>query len=539
MIVLMIAALPLGITHAGESAVRSTERPWGHSFVPRSNRPADIVRVVPMQGLSGDEQVALCCLQGLLARKRPLLWLERSAEVDGFWLTWHQNRGYIKGVERVTDWKALFNEHRSIYQGAVIADADLYRGQLIALNVAACEDMIVTTPVLAQQLGIEVKIDLRGRFRSYAEGMRWVWNNYKTKLNPFLCDARDPDLVPHATFDMAFQWRGLMFWLTGQQESRLPGVSVDEELRLFEEIFKSLGKNPVCIGFPAGIKEGFGIGEPQGVELISRFGMALSCNNHLSNTSVLSGIPQARFKQPEPLPAPSLDRTKIYIALVLSDGDNQILWPGFFRGYFQHKAMGSFPFAFGIGPATREMLPGIIEWYDAHAPRGVEFIADVSGAAYINPSHFGVSLDDKEVAWAGYLEWTRHLMKEMNLKTVRTVGGDDHVISRFIKGLPDCHSIFADMGRYSGRSGIDNLTYTLHDKPVFRSVTSWRYGKDGFLKEVHEQVGSRRPAFVNGFLHCWTFAMDDIVKIHADAGPEVVFVTPSQLAALHGQASRP
>lgn len=94
MIVLMIAALPLGMATAEESAVHSTERPWGHSFVPRSARPTDIVRVVPMQGLSGDEQVALCCLQGLLARKRPLLWLERSAELDGFWLTWHQKRGY-------------------------------------------------------------------------------------------------------------------------------------------------------------------------------------------------------------------------------------------------------------------------------------------------------------------------------------------------------------------------------------------------------------------------------------------------------------
>ena len=130
-------------------------------------------------------------------------------------------------------------------------------------------------------------------------------------------------------------------------------------------------------------------------------------------------------------------------------------------------------------------------------------------------------------------------MEPMHLKSVRTVAGGDEVIGRYIKALPDCHSIFADMGRYSGRDGISNLSYTLQDKPVFRAVTSWRYGKEGFLREIHEQVGNQRPAFVNGFVHLWTFAMDDLVRIHDGAGQEIVFVTPSQLARLYQQASPP
>jgi hypothetical protein len=193
------------------TTARSSERPWGDSFVPRSPKPADIIRVVPLQGLDADDRIALCCLQGLLARTSPQLWLERDAQVDSFWLKWHRQRDYIKGFETVTDWKDLFEEHSKAYRGAVIADTELYRGQLIALNVAACEDMIVTTPRLAQELGIEVKIDLRNRFRTYVDGMQWVWDTYKEKLNPFLCDSRDPELLQYATFDMAFQWRGLMF----------------------------------------------------------------------------------------------------------------------------------------------------------------------------------------------------------------------------------------------------------------------------------------------------------------------------------------
>jgi hypothetical protein len=525
------------MAQAGETPAHSARRPWGDSFVPRSPKPADVIQQVSLDGLTQDERIALCCLQGLLARTQPQLWLERDAQTDSFWLEWHRKRGDIKRTKSVKDWKGLFTKHKNVYRGAVIADTDLYRGQLIALNVAACEDMIVTTPKLAQELGIEIKIDLRGRFQTYAEGMQWVWQSYKKKLNPFLCDSRDPDLIAYATFDIAFQWRGLMFWLTGPEESTLPGVNAKEELKLFEKIFAAMGPSSVCIGFPHR-KGGFGIGEPQGVKFFSRFGMALSCNNHSSNMSILSGMPQVKLKQQKPLPLPTLDLTKIYVALVLSDGDNQILWPEFFRRYTQHEAYGTFPLALGVGPATQEMQPGVIDWYYKNAPRNTEFIADVSGAGYIDPNSFGTGLADKDAAWGRYLEWTTRLMKTMDLRTVRTVKGDDDILARYIKALPECHSFFPDMGRYSGRSGIENLTYELKGKPVFRSVTSWRYGKDGFLKEIRDEVGDQRPAFVNGFVHCWTFTMDDLVRINRDAGQEIVFVTPSQLAGLYRQTAR-
>ena len=127
-------------------------------------------------------------------------------------------------------------------------------------------------------------------------------------------------------------------------------------------------------------------------------------------------------------------------------------------------------------------------------------------------------------------------MKRLGMRTFRTVGGGDESITRFAHGLPWCHSIFADMG-YSGREGIDNLNYALPDgMPVFRAVTSWRYGKEGFLKEIRQQVGSKRPAFVNGFVHCWTFGPEELAHIYDQRDADMVFVTPSQLAALYRQS---
>ncbi len=130
-------------------------------------------------------------------------------------------------------------------------------------------------------------------------------------------------------------------------------------------------------------------------------------------------------------------------------------------------------------------------------------------------------------------------MEPLGQRTIRTVGGGDASIKPYADALPFCDSILADMGRCSGRSGIANLTYTLPGgMPVFRAVTSWRYGKEGFLREVREQVGVRRPAFVNGFVHCWTYAMDDLERIYDQRDTDMVFVTPSQLAQLYRAAKQ-
>ena len=517
--------------------VLEAPRNWGDTFLPKSKAPARTVLAIPLEGFKKDERVAVCCLQGLLAREQPRVWLIRNQE-DSFWMEWHRAKGHVEQFETRSNLPELFQQFRSVVKGAVIPDNQLFRGDLLALNVAACDDLIVAPPALAEKLGLPVKLDLRGRFKTYAEGLEWLWASYKTKLNPHLCDFRSPSLLPFATFDYSYQWRALMFWVAGPKEEDKPGADSLTEHRLVAKILSEMPVNGVCVGFPA-MGEGEGMGEPPGVELLSRYGKSLVCNNHGGNYSILSGVRIERLGPPTAPSPPALDRDKIYIALALSDGDNQILWPAFFRRYFEHPAFGTFPLAFGMGPAIRELQPGLAQWYYEHASPTTEFFADVSGAGYMQPDHFGEAYVDREKVWTGFLQWTRRLMEPLGHHTIRTVGGSDDNVKRYADALPFCHSIFADMGRYSGRSGIANLTYSLPGgMPVFRSVTSWRYGKEGFLREIREQVGASRPAFVNGFVHCWTFAMDDLARIYEQRDPDMVFVTPSQLAGLHRQAQQ-
>jgi hypothetical protein len=512
-------------------------RPWGATFLPKSAPPARQLLAVRTANLKPEERIALGCLQALTSRHRPRIWLVGGAPAQ-FWLDWHKRKGHIDGYEVVEDWRSLFKQFSESYRGAIVADPKLYRGDLLALNVAACEDLILATPELAERLRLPVRIDLRGRFKTYAAGLRWLWNHYRDRLSRHLSDFMHPARLPSAAFAYTMQWRGLMFWIAGPAEEKEPGADRPAEQRLMAEFFAETAPNTAVFGFPwAG--DGVGIGEPAGVELISRYGKGLVCSDFLSNTCVTSGVRIERLEQPRQPPPPALDNDKVYIALAMSDGDNLNLWLDAWKRRFEHPAAGKFPLAYGLGPAIYELMPAVAQWYYEHAPAGTEFIADVSGASYIAPESYGAACADRQRVYDGFFEWTARLMQPLGMRTVRTVAGGDDCLKRYAKGLPFCHCLFADMGRgASGRAGIDRLTYRLPGgMPVFRAVTSFGGGQKDFLRQIRDQVGRRRPAFVNGFVHCWTYGMDDLVRIWERRDPDMVFVTPSQLAALYRRAN--
>jgi len=224
---------------------------------------------------------------------------------------------------------------------------------------------------------------------------------------------------------------------------------------------------------------------------------------------------------------------------VLSDGDNENAWLDFFKKYFQHPSFGKFPLAFGIGPPIREIMPAVAQWYYEHASPQTEFIADVSGVAYIRTEFYGSAYADRDRVYVGFLEWTARLMERMGIRTVRPEHGGDDILSRYAKALPFCHSLFADMTRDFDRWGIDNLTYSLPEgMPVFRAVTGAGSpsNKTGFLREIREQVGAQRPAFVHGWVNCWVYGPDDLARIYEQRDSDMVFVTPAQLASLYKEA---
>ena len=535
--VLVLAVSVSAQTLPGGLVYKPLPRPWGDTYLPKSKPLARRLLVVDARKCKAEERIALWSLQALVSRKQPRFWVSLGKE-DQRWLDWHVKAKHIDGYDVVDDWPSLFVTYRSEFNGAIAPDPKLYRSDLLAANVAACEDLIIATPELAARLKIPVKIDLRGRFKTYAAGLEWMWDAYKGKLNRHICGYHHPKLMNTGAFSYVMQWRGVSFWLAGKVDSAEPGADIAAEKKILAKIMSELAPNTPIMGFPyAGV--GIGPGEPQGVAFASKYAKALVCTDHLRNTCVTSGVRINKWTQPKQTPTPKLDRTKIYIALALSDGDNMNVWRGFSQRYFTHKDHGKIPVAYGMGPAIIDIQPAIAQWYYKHAAPNTEFFADVSGIAYTKPKVYGEAYNDRDAVMNGYLNWTRIYLDKMSMRTVRPVSGDDAFLKRYVARIPKMHSILADMGCYSGYKGIDKLTYSLDGIPIFRAATTWRKGVEGFLPEIRKHVGEKRPAFVNGFLHCWTFNdLDKIHSIHKNRDADMVFVTPTQLADLYRQARK-
>lgn len=508
-------------------------RPWGDTFFPKSRPPAEELLVVDVRRLGPWQRLALTCLQGLVARRRPELWLVFGSW-DRTWLEWHKERGYIKGYKEVKDWQGLFRRYRDVFKGAVIPDTGLYQGVLLACNVAACEDLIVAPKGLARELGLEVKVDLRGKFATYAQGMRWLWGKYKNRINHHLCIYAHPHTAFVGTLGYDIQWRGLIFWISGLKDGRRPGADPVEEMQVMAHIFSQMPPNIGMRGFPwAG--EGIGLGEGGGVEFCGSYGKGLVCTDHTANICVMSGVRIERLSAPEQPPPPPLQRDKVYIALTMSDGDNLNTLYDYFRPYFEHPAHGRFPIGWGMGPAIIDLMPAVAEWYYLNAKPTDEFLADVSGIAYVYPQTYARRYKERAKVLRGFLEWTARYMRRMDMRTVRPHGGDDERLQRYAEVIPFMHSIFADYGHRG--MPYERAVYSLPGGvPVFHGLTTWRYGREGLLREIREKVGSTRPAFVNAFIHNWTFNMDALLAAWEGRDPDMVFVTPAQLASLYRQA---
>jgi hypothetical protein len=252
----------------------------------------------------------------------------------------------------------------------------------------------------------------------------------------------------------------------------------------------------------------------------------------------MSGVRTGPLKQKKQSPTPKLEKDKVYIALVYTDGDNENLWMSFFRDFFNSKEYGEFPVSFGMGPALHDLQPAVAQWYYENASPDTEFISDVSGIGYMRPDDYAAKFINRDEVYAGFVEWTSKYLKKMDMKTLRTVAGDDESLKLYIKGIPEMHSFFADMGRYSGKEDYEELTYEMDGMTIFRAQTTWGRGASGVIEEVREKVGDRRPAFVNGLVHCWTFMSLKKLKeeFFDKMDDDMVLVTPSQLAELYKQA---
>ncbi len=496
---------------------------------PKSPPPARHLLVADVRHLPHDQILLLASLQGIVNRRQPRIYLIASDD-DQFWLTQMQAQGETDAPVPVADPLTLVRTFRQEIHGAVVADQRVYVSPCIAVDIAGLRDEVIATPALAASLHLPIKSDLRGKFKNDADALRYARTALLPHMNPYLALCLDPPLLG-AQVDDIIAARGTCFWVTGPRAQDRPGADMAAERAEIARTFAAMPLGAIIRGF-WWHGDGMGLDETPGVALASRYGKITTVSDYVADYSVTSGVRLASLKQKPQPPAPPLDRSKVYIAITVSDGDNLCTWRNYFYHYFQDPLFGTFPLAFGMGPSLLDVSPVQAQWYYNHAAPTTEFLCDVSGVGYIYPSDWALALHDPQGKLKTFYGWTGRYMARMDMHTLRLMNVGPDEIARAGADLPQVNFLMPDYG-LAGESGYAQYTYTLPTgQPVFRGASDGP-GAQKLADEIRSHAGTARPAFLNAFAYNWGDSLADFKQMLALLGPEYVAVTPSQLNTLY------
>jgi hypothetical protein len=325
-----------------------------------------------------------------------------------------------------------------------------------------------------------------------------------------------------------------------------PGADTVAEIAFASSILAGMPPNTPVLGFGHHVRY-VGIGESEGVELVSGYGKFQMVTGRTANLSLHTGFPSTRLRQKRKRPPP-FDPGKVYVAVIMSDGDNLNYWRDRFPKLFDDPARGTFPMGWSIGPSGIDLEPAFFESIYERATENDCFVAAVSGLAYIYPEIYGSAYPDAHSVRQGFLELTRERMEVLDIRMVHI----HHHGPYGDTSLPTLQH-YADVLGGEGKErllglavGYDRREYvnTLEDAatfledgtPLFRAMTPGRVAT--LVTDIKDFVGDRRPAFVCAVTRPWRFKPAEFKKEFDALGEDFVLVTPEQLAVLFRQYGR-
>lgn len=376
-----------------------------------------------------DEAMAVSCLQGILNREGPVMYVSSSTKSEpDYWLKkFTSPGGWLSGikVDTLKTPDELFELARKKIKGAVIWDTTVAATVNVATTIAGIEDAVVMSPSFAQNYLHAWKLpiikDLRGMFTGAITGSakndayRWAIKNYLSKgrcymhrvfLSEDAYSARARgDIGYVVTRDWAVHKGSFVFDLSpwgDEPPQDDPGQRLGTDLETYKmmlgEILRQTnGKEMTEIAgfFPfskySNMPDHPSRHEAVPTEWESVFLMSpYNCYQNTStsycfNQSFHSQAPVKKLKQHRPSVEKKLEN-KTYICILMADYDSGTPLYEFLYKHWEDKQRGKMPFIWGINPNLIETYPDIIAYFYNTTSENDYFGADASAAGYINPN---------------------------------------------------------------------------------------------------------------------------------------------------------
>ncbi|HEY8916252.1 MAG TPA: GxGYxYP domain-containing protein, partial [Chitinophaga sp.] len=322
------------------------------------------------QNNSSAEMYLFASLKGIVNRTQPRVFsYEGDAFAEGQY-TWLQSLG-LSWTEPANKWD-LITKYRSELSGLIVYDPAQIHTVNLATLLAKDRKALIASPDLLSKLtaapyNLPVLLDLRGQYSSKLQVYQAIYNTYWPNIDHRLLIGLNPEVHKAALREYATALGAAVIWLD-------PDVAAESTLL-----------NSFLSSMPAGANYmGWWPEEGPGVQRASSYGIATVASDWATNLTVHSGMPRTVNLKPMP-PKPAL-QNKLYVAFILSDGDNLQYVEHLMRKLWNNPDRGAVPIGWTLSPAMLDAMPGALNYYWQSSTNNDNLISGPSGYGYAYPN---------------------------------------------------------------------------------------------------------------------------------------------------------
>ncbi|MDO3413369.1 GxGYxYP family putative glycoside hydrolase [Saccharibacillus sp. CPCC 101409] len=457
-----------------------------------------------------EEAVVLTSLKGIVNREQPRIYsYDNPVKGEEGKYNWLNSLGL--GHADVADNWSLLTKYRSEVDGIVVYDDNVPDTVNLATTIASQEDAIVAPPSLVSKLtaapyNFPIIEDLRGEYANKLAVYQDLYDNYWPDLPHNVIVGLNPDLKGFLR-DYATAIGTATIWLN---------PAVPAEKALLQDFFSDMP-------YGSGIYMGWWPEEQLGVQTASQYGISTIASDFSSNLTVFGGT--SRQIDVKPVPAkPALD-DKIYISLILSDGDNLQYMEHRFKKIWDSANRGEVPLGWTVSPAMLDAMPGVLDYlYDTATPNDA-LISGPSGVGYTYPNYWTNQnyLDDFTALSGDYLE--RAGLRVVTIWNTITGSTNQNVGESFAQNAPNLLGLTAQGG---GNGNINVFDGTLPNQVL---NANYCYSYATLELEINNAIAGwdgTSPRFVSIQANPWDVDYQDFVDVvdHFSSNSNIVFVRP-------------
>ena len=317
-----------------------------------------------------DEMVLFASLKGIVNAKQPrVLSYEGDAFAEGKF-AWLQSLG-LNWNEVSNNWD-LVAKYRNEFSGIIVYDNALPDTINLATTLANAKGALVVAPSLVARLtgapyNLPILLDFRGKFADKLAVYQTLYDTYWPTLPHRLAFGLDPLAVRAAVREYATAVGAASLWLDPEKANEAP---------LLNQFLSAMGPGSSWMGWwPS---------EGPGVAAASKYGVATIASDFASNLTLHSGMPRTIHVAPMPAKPPL--QNKLYVAFILSDGDNLQYVEHLLRKLWSNPDRGKVPMGWTLSPAMVDAMPGALNYFWTSATPNDCLLSGPSGYGYTYPN---------------------------------------------------------------------------------------------------------------------------------------------------------